>query len=51
MILALALSLPSMESALDSTPGGGNDAYLLEDNVSGYRLEDDTGDYLMESAT
>ena len=39
------------QAAVDGTPGGGNDAYLLENNTDGYELESGTGVYLMESAT
>lgn len=49
-MIALCLCLPALSTIGDSTPGGGNDAYLLEDDASGYLLEDGTSYYLMESA-
>jgi hypothetical protein len=47
----MSLLLTGAGTPGDSTPGGADDAYLLEDNLNGYELEDGTGVLLMESAT
>lgn len=49
--LGLTIFRPKPLGGTDTTPGGPEDALMLEDNTSALLQEDGTSDYLLESAT
>lgn len=47
---ALGLGLGLAKSLLDSTPGGTNDVWLMEDGLSGWLMEDGISHWKMEGS-